>query len=240
MIAFRQAPPGTLDVQVASCLRLLGFHSVASEWLDRMDRLDPDSAHAAPTRALDLITRGRIDAGRAVIDDALDRGVNQMELYEYQVVLALLENDVETAGAIVGSIPPSLSHRESAIVWRRVVDATAGFNADAAVMLAASLESSVEGGDTWPGNLLYIALLQAAAGEPDQAIGALQRLDAAGYRDYLWVELVPTLDSIRDDPRYRAIIEHMRADVASQREQVLTADWLPGVVRAAANQTVSR
>jgi DNA-binding winged helix-turn-helix (wHTH) protein/tetratricopeptide (TPR) repeat protein len=240
IIAYQQAPPGVLDVQVAGCLRLLGFHAVASQWLDRMDRLDPDSAHAAPARALDLITRGEIEAGRAVIEDALARGVNQMELYEYQVVLALLDNDVETAGTIVDSIPPSLSHRGPATVWRRVVDATAGIALDEAVDLAATLESGFAGGDTWPGTLLYIALLQAAAGDPEQAIAALLRLDAAGYRDYPWLELLPTLDSVRDDPRYRAIIGHMRADVASQRAQVLSADWLPEELRTSAEQTVSQ
>jgi len=239
-IAFQQAPPGTLDVQVASCLRLLGFHAVASEWLDRMDRLDPDSAHAAPARALDLITSGRIAEGDAVIDEALARGVSQMELYEYRVVLALLDHDVEAADTIVESMPAPLSHREPALVWKRVVDATAGVAVDEAEALAATLESEIRSGDTWPGTLLYVALLRAAAGNREQAIDALQRLDAAGYRDYRWLDLLPTFDSIRDDARYRDIIAHMHDDVDEQRAIVLTADWLPDEVRMAASRTVSR
>lgn len=240
MIAFEQAPPGTLDVQIAGCLRLLGFHAVASEWLDRMDRLDPDSAHAAPDRALDLITRNKLELGRLVIDDALARGVVQMELYEYRVVLALLDDDVERARTIVDSIPPSLSHRGPATTWRRVVDALAGLAAGEAVGLAQSLESKIEDGDTWPGTLLYIALLHAAAEQPEQAIDALQRLEAAGYRDYLWLELLPLFDPIRDDPRYRDVIRGMRDDVDRQRAEVLTADWLPGELRLSATETVIR
>ena len=55
--ALESAPKGSLDVQVAGCLRLLGFHDIASEWLQRADQLDPDSAHAAPAHAADLLAR---------------------------------------------------------------------------------------------------------------------------------------------------------------------------------------
>ena len=106
---------------------------------------------------------------------------------------------------IVESIPVPLSHREPALVWKRVVDATAGIAVDEADDLAATLESEIRSGDTWPGTLLYVALLHAAAGHRDQAIDALQRLDVAGYRDYLWLDLLPTFDAIRDDARYRDI-----------------------------------
>ena len=92
-----QVRKGELDVQVASCLRLLGFRSAASNWLERADRLNPGSAHAAPVRALDLITRGHLDQAQTVIDEALARGVQQVELYEYGVVLALLNDDPDAA-----------------------------------------------------------------------------------------------------------------------------------------------
>jgi len=216
------------------------LHAEASEWLDRMDRLDPDSAHAAPARALDLITSGRIEKGNTVIEDALARGVSQMELYEYRVVLALLDHDVESAAAIVESIPVPLSHREPALVWKRVVDATAEIAVDEADDLAATLESEIRSGDTWPGTLLYVALLHAAAGHRDQAIDALQRLDVAGYRDYLWLDLLPTFDAIRDDARYRDIVAHMHDDVDEQRAIVLTADWLPDEVRTAPRLAVTQ
>ena len=230
VIAFGRAPPGTLDVQVAICLRLLGFDAVASEWLDRMDRLDPDSAHAAPARALDLMTSGRIGEADAVITDALARGVNQIELYEYRVVLALLDRDIAAAAAVVESIPASLSHRGSAIVWRHVVDAAAGSAAAAAQDVAADLESGIRDGDTWPGTLLYIALLHAAAGNHDEAIDALQRLDTAGYRDYRWLDLLPTFDGMRDDARYRAVIRNMREDVDALLQEFYRKFYGPAAV----------
>ena len=56
-----------LDAQVGGCLRLLDFGVVASRWLERADRLDPSSAHAAPTRVRDMLARGDIDAAQRVV-----------------------------------------------------------------------------------------------------------------------------------------------------------------------------
>ncbi len=240
IIAFEQAPPGILDAQVASCLRLLGFYSVAAEWLERTDRLDPDSAHAAPTRALDLITRNEFEKGRDVIRNALARGVEQVELYEYQVMLALRDKNFDLARDVLDSAPESISHRGPFNVWRRIVDAMAGGASEEAIELSEAILADVDSGDTWPANFLYIAMLEAAAQQHDNAIAALQLLAAAGYRDHLLVELLPPLDALHDDPDFQAIVAGMRDDMNRQRQQVLTADWLPPELRVADLETITR
>jgi DNA-binding winged helix-turn-helix (wHTH) protein len=240
MIAFEQAPAGTLDTQIASCLRLLGFYSVPSEWLDRTDRLDPDSAHAAPTRALDLITRNEFEKGHEVIKDALARGVEQVELYEYQVVLALRDKNFNLARDVLDSAPESLSHRGPFDVWRRVVNAMADDASKEAIELSTSILADVDSGETWPANFLYIAILEAAAQRHDNAIAALELLAEAGYRDHLWVQLLPPLIPLHDHPDFLAVITNMRSDVERQRAQVLTADWLPPELRVVDVETISQ
>jgi len=226
MIAYEQAPEGTLDSQIAGCLRLLGFYSIASEWLDRTNRLDPDSAHAAPARALDLITRHEFDEGRRVIDMALERGVEQVELYEYRIVLALLDNNTDAAGEILDSVPASIGHRGPFEVWRVIVNTmTTGVVSDATEKGDAIISSA--DADTWPDDYLYAAMLEAAAGHDDKAIAALKRLAAAGYRDYLWLSLLPPLAGLHDKPAFSQIIAGMRTDVDRQRAQLLTAEWMP-------------
>ncbi len=240
MIAFDSAPAGTLDAQIASCLRLLGFYSVASEWLDRTDRLDPDSAHAAPARALDLMTQLKFDQARTVIDMALDRGIEQVELYEYLTVLALRDRDFESARAKINSAPESISHRGPFEVWNLVIDAMQTGTGDEAIELSESILADIDEGDTWPANFLYIAMLEAAAERNNNAIAALQLLEAAGYRDFLFVELLPPLDTLHDEPGFQAVIAGMRDDVDRQKTLVLSADWLPPELRVvdadAANQ----
>lgn len=226
MIAYERAPAGALDSQIAGCLRLLGFYSIASEWLDRTNRLDPDSAHAAPAMALDLITRHEFDEGRRVIDMALARGVEQVELYEYRIVLALLNNDIDAARQVLDSVPASIGHRDPFEAWRVIVDTmTTGVNSDATEMADGIISGA--GADTWPDDYLYAAMLEAAAGRDDKAIAALQRLAAAGYRDYLWLSLLPPLADLHDKPVFDDIIAGMRADVDRQRAQLLTAEWMP-------------
>jgi tetratricopeptide (TPR) repeat protein len=239
MIAFEHAPPGVLDTQIASCLRLLGFYVVASEWLDRTDRLDPDSVHAAPTRALDLITRGELQQGRAVIDSALERGVIQVELYEFLLVLALIDDDIQSALAIIDSVPESINHRGPIIAWRSIVNALGDQAGGEAIELSRRLQQDIDGGETWPETYLYIAMLNAAAGKFDDAITALQKLDAAGYRDFLWLEVSPIFRPLRSDPRFQAIISNIRNDVERQRAQVLTAEWLPPELQASEAELIT-
>lgn len=230
-IAYRQSTPGTLDTQIASCLRLLGFSAAASEWLERSDRLDPDSAHAAPSRALDLLTRGNFEQARAVIDRAIERGIDQVELYEYRVVLALLNDDVGAAKRIIDSVPASISHRAPVHVWRQVVQLRLGGASTAAIELADELRTTIAGGVTWPDTYLYIAMIESEAGRDEEAIAALENLLVAGYRDHLWLELLPSFDALQSDPRFRRATAAMLEDVNRQRAIVLTADWLPAELK---------
>lgn len=231
IMAMDHAPAGILDVQVASCLRLLGFHTLASEWLERSDRLDPDSAHAAPSRALDLLARREFGQARIVIDRALARGVEQIELFEYKIVLALLREDVTVARAVIRSVPESIRDRHPIESWRRIIDATADGAHAASMERSETILARVAAGDTWPDNFLYVAMLEAAAGRDDKAIVALRRLEAAGYRDFLWLELLPPLSRLHAEPEFLRIVDGMRDDIDRQRAQVLTAAWLPPELR---------
>ena len=104
----------------------------------------------------------------------------------------------------------------------------------AAIEKSAIIQSAIAAGDSWPDNHLYVALLEVAAGRKPEAIAALERLQAAGYRDYLWLEVLPTFEALQEDPGFTRILEGMRADVGRQRAQVLTASWLPQELRETA------
>ena len=231
MIAYEYAPPGTLDAQIASCLRLLGFYDVASEWLSRSNQLDPDSAHAAPTMALDLLTRDRISEARDVINAALTRGVEQVELYEYQIIVALMHDNTDLAATIIDNAPASINHRGPFEIWQAVVTALSNSESRDAIDLSAQILSNIDAGETWPENYLYVAILEAAAGRKDNALVALLELESAGYRDFLWLERLPPLAVLREDVIFIEILSNMRTDVQRQNEQVLTASWLPDEFR---------
>ena len=54
--------------------------------------------------------------------------------------------------------------------------------------------------------LYNVACFYALEGEPDSAIGCLERASEAGFAHREWIEHDPDLDSIRDDPRFRALM----------------------------------
>lgn len=232
--AMNVAPSGRLDVQVASCLRLLGFSDIASNWLERAERLNPASVHAAPMLALDLIGRGERQRAGEVIDRALARGVAQNELYVYRAVLALLADDRGAAMRVLEQVPEHLQWRGDVKTWRRVLEAVSGNGIEAAIALARDYRQDVAEGDDWPDVHLHVALLETAAGRNQAALDALEEMARAGYRDTAWLEALPVLDALHGHPRFQAVVAGMRADVDRQRAQVLTAAWLPPELRRVA------
>jgi tetratricopeptide (TPR) repeat protein len=57
--------------------------------------------------------------------------------------------------------------------------------------------------------LYNIACSYASLGKPDDAVAALERAVDAGYAHKDWMEHDPDLDSIRQSPRYQALLQVM-------------------------------
>jgi len=55
----------------------------------------------------------------------------------------------------------------------------------------------------------------------------------AGYSDRAYLETSPLLQPLRGRPAYAAAIDAIGRRMATQREQVLAADWCPPELRAA-------
>lgn len=96
---------------------------------------------------------------------------------------------------------------------------------------AARAEAALQGTDQWaeaalqtgwnPPLIQYtVAGLVAASGDRDRAIRELQKYVDAGGRDARLVAGDPVLGPLRDDPRYSAIVEDLRARLAQARSQV--------------------
>lgn len=73
-----------------------------------------------------------------------------------------------------------------------------------------------------PGNALAwfrLARAQAAAGDPEASLGALQSWVAAGGRAYAAAMTVPELEPLRGDPRFQALIAPLRPCSAEEFRQ---------------------
>lgn len=101
------------------------------------------------------------------------------------------------------------------------VKSRSGDRASTAAMLdlAARLaRDRIDGGDESPIWRTELAAIAALRGEVDEALDALDRAYDAGYREYGLLERDPILAPLRDNPRFSAVLDRMRRDVAEQRQ----------------------
>ena len=62
-----------------------------------------------------------------------------------------------------------------------------------------------------PNAYYNLACSHSLNGRADRAIAALERAIALGYRDFKWLAKDPDLRELRKHPRYRRIVQKMRA-----------------------------
>jgi hypothetical protein len=66
-----------------------------------------------------------------------------------------------------------------------------------------------------------MAAIHAAMGQVDEAIDwAKLAYEEKGYRFPRFIAIDPVFDSVRDDPRFRALIGRMQADVDEMRREI--------------------
>ena len=66
------------------------------------------------------------------------------------------------------------------------------------------------------------AMIHALQGDTESALDSLRRTIDAGWRETWWMYLGidPSLDSIRDEPEYQAMLKEVRDDMAAQRRRL--------------------
>lgn len=80
-----------------------------------------------------------------------------------------------------------------------------------------------------PSDLLhYCAETALMAGQPDRALALLDRAVKAGWRDYYVRRNDPYWSALENDPRYRALMATVKADVDRQRAEVARIDATDG------------
>jgi TolB-like protein len=65
-----------------------------------------------------------------------------------------------------------------------------------------------------------LAAAHAALGQEDAAVDRLEQAYENGFRHPQWLKIDPAFDGIRDDVRFRRIMERLEADLAEMRERV--------------------
>lgn len=216
-----------LPIQIASNLNLLGYTGAAEARYRESFRLYPDSVFSNLAWPQFLFAHGRYAEAQTALDEALRRGTAHIGLRLLQAELALRRDDI--AGARAASLQ-ALRAQPQRSLPQTVAWAIGAQPAPAAPMLRtraqALLDGLAQGADPLDG--IDAALLLLTAGDPDAAVQALGRAQAAGYRDAGYLRVSPLLAPLRARPDFDALLARIEAETAAQRERVRRLD-LPAV-----------
>ena len=84
---------------------------------------------------------------------------------------------------------------------------------------AAAARRNLEAGAEGPAAPLELAAIAAVEARTAEAMDWLERSYRAGWNDARVLELDPFFDPVRQEPRYRAVLDSMREETAAMRKR---------------------
>lgn len=235
------------DPSFSSLFFLLLSYAALGDWPqadavnERLLRAPPEGPGRVFRRAVLPSLKGQTDVTvRGVREGLAELGLTLADLNEEEKIIAgvhlarggdyaraieVLEPivDADSPGSTV--MPGSFIHGAHALVWSYL---HTGADAKASRLLAAearecsSLRTDGRLRDSF--DLHRCAQTELLRGNVEQAFAGLEKAVEAGWREYYVRERDPLWASVASDPRYRALMAKVKADVDRQRAEVRRID----------------
>lgn len=200
----------------------------------RLAALPYDKLPPAVFRALSdaLLRLGRHDQADAVAQVLVARGARMPAWWPaYRAQALFLHGRVSEGMAALQAMAPGVnihSNRELADLalaqaWARRGEsdsATSTSGREALQRVVDQAEAGQLGGNN-PEAMALHALALVLSGRDDDALDKLQAARAAGWNDHRWVRNDPRWGRVREQARFRSLLDAAAADAAAQRGQAL-------------------
>jgi hypothetical protein len=206
-------------------LLLLRDDELSRRWLANAERL-PDHSRTQITLAIVQVYTGDIAGALARVRARAQKESGNSEVSFTRNDLAVLagaadaealnEEMFRTAPDVPGLVLPGSGRLRYAFLLQRRDDRRARGLIEESESRA---RTRVASGDAAAATFMEIGVARALAGDSNGALIALERAYENGWRDYGVAAIDPMLAAVRDDPRFRALLDRARSDVAAQRER---------------------
>ncbi len=219
----------------------LGDEAEAERWISAAEERAPDDSFSSWAKEMLLLFQGEASQARAYANKVLRQDPRWALSLANLGSQDLLAGSAADAGARYEAQFPMLFDGDDPNVNRSNVDAAINLGlimtaleqpARAQLLLNRSLEYAES--TTMPRLHWYpIAYgipqqvqIYALQGETDKALQTLRQAVDSGWRAFwwYWLEHDPKLDSIRDEPEFRAIVREIKSDMAAQLVRVRAAE----------------
>lgn len=215
----------------------LGEREIAQHWLDDAFELNPDDGLALAAQAHVYLRWGELEQSVAIRESLSQRDPDDVDWLVEAAQTHTYARDYPSALRRVDEAfqkaPDGLL---LSIKWATTIAGFAhlqmGDSKRARALLTQSLhinQSDLDGGLDMPRAPWENASILAALGRTDEAISWAALAYRMGHRRFWDADLDPMFDSIRDEPRFVALVDSMRADIEAMRARVVAEETALGL-----------
>jgi TolB-like protein/Tfp pilus assembly protein PilF len=222
----------------------LGDWDAVDAWLDRQERMWPDSPFTLGQRVLQRAWRGEFEEAvrwaRAVLAERnetladlpeplrIGAGFHLARAGEYAAAIELLEPHLDIDGSgLLDMINPDPSYSPHALAWaylqtgarEKAARLLAAIGRDCAPRLAAQTGQAKDSSAVF-----RCAQNELLMGNDNRALDLLSQAIEGGWRGYYVRQKDPFWAVLADHPRYRELMAKVKADVDRQRAEIAKVD----------------
>ena len=200
----------------------LGYDSLAAIWLNKALILQPEFFFPNIILAyIDLYT-SRFDAARARINKLLSNYSNVSAIYETAGDIELVAGNYKLAKQYYEKVAELTSLMSAAGIKLSYVLIKLNKHTEAQKILNSYLTADTEDPNQYTEGTItyYTAAAYCVAQKNQKALKFLQRSLELGFREYRWAFIDPLMTPLRNDKKYKSLINIQKFKIAAMRNRV--------------------